>query len=665
LLRNLQNDPRWNTMIVPGSSSTLSQLWTAWAGSGINLSEFVDPGLELDPTAERGPSGNDPGNRDRVLKNRRAGMWYKSVCRMAHNASMKSAFYDAILSTWPDCRVFNYADVGYEHRLTQGEERLRWRFERVSTAATTWNDDQWTLPPSLTSDGLLGVRNVYQQPMTYLDRGCSGNPLADAQTCDAAAFPVHLYPEPTISGDRIDQWHIDAPSLANNGKDLPGTDASPVFYGVAASQEQIDVNLPWLKFYDNCGDPATCSPPSYEFFSGNECRPYWREGLLRARDVSDAIFFSGYEAGNRIPWIPAPGTLTFPADGGDRPNCPLLVEDPEGTGLLDYMAFLRATNTTDAMVFFSEPGTSLNSCASPGPHLAWASTDDARTRAYAAQLVDINVTRGYHDAGTIADARDIVPSPLSNLPQSFIVQSKFVTDDELFKFAHLCEVEFTVEVTRPMLNEMLAGGIKPRLFLETYVDGDEAAVAIDRAPIRMMAQLQIEVLDNGTRKFKMWSVGDRDIWGAQSILPENWFHFYTPDRSMRRTFDETITQTHDSFIDVGTDPDAPGIVRMKLIVRNKSGETTPFRLHIDRFQLAFIHAGSIGGSAGGGTGFAQGSSTPPLADANRSGVVNEVDIMVFATDAAANEPAADLDQDGLVTGADVSAFFEAYSTEVQ
>ena len=45
--------------------------------------------------------------------------------------------------------------------------------------------------------------------------------------------------------------------------------------------------------------------------------------------------------------------------------------------------------------------------------------------------------------------------------------------------------------------------------------------------------------------------------------------------------------------------------------------------------------------------------------------MNEVDINVFATDAADNEPAADLDQDGLVTGADIGAFVEAYSMEVQ
>ncbi len=62
---------------------------------------------------------------------------------------------------------------------------------------------------------------------------------------------------------------------------------------------------------------------------------------------------------------------------------------------------------------------------------------------------------------------------------------------------------------------------------------------------------------------------------------------------------------------------------------------------------------------------AQTALPPPVADANRSGEVNEIDIMVFATDAAANEPAADLDQDGLVIEADVSAFFEAYSMEVQ
>jgi len=302
---------------------------------------------------------------------------------------------------------------------------------------------------------------------------------------------------------------------------------------------------------------------------------------------------------------------------------------------------------------------------------AWAAADDTRTRAFAAKLVGIDVIRGYYHAGSVADARDIVPAQTTNVPKAFVVESKFVEDDELFMFAHLCEIEFTLEVARAPYIAMVDGGMSPRLFLETFVDGDEQAPDVDRAPRRMMAQLQIEAVDGGERKFRMWQVDDRSLWPEDpgsgytpTILPKNWFHFYTPDRSMRRTFDEVMTQSQDSFIDLDAGSSAPGIIRMKLIVRNKSGESTPFRLHIDRFQLAFLRDDVIGGPVGTGEAVLQ-DVVPLVADANRSGEVNEIDIIVFAADAAVDEPAADLDQDGLVTGGDVSTFFEAYSSEVQ
>jgi len=640
ILSRIHDDPRWDTMIVMGSNNkTLAQLWRdEWCPGGTCI--------PFDEVKTAYSLGNyeveTPQNETDIRNNRRIGIWWYRVNKMAHNAAMKYAFYDEIHARWPQCQVFNYGDVAHTHRLTTGNERLGWRFERAHTSLAS----QWSM--QITNQGLLGVRNVFRQWLNNSAQNCAGGQPNGNFLCNAAAMPLYLTPP---SDPRPDRWSFDPASWASNGFDIPGTLAAPVFYGVFTEQSQIDLNYPWMSAFNTY--PTTPDQSNINATISS----YFEMGRRQTRDIFDSMYFSGLTPKQVIPWICATGDVTFPNDGEN--GRPFSVATPLDT--LAQLADLRANRMTNSLVFVNSPSTALG-CDSADSSLQqkWSDITIAKRRAYAAKLTHIAPLRGTTVAGSlVANARsigpapaDIPPTPTDTAPVGWKVTSELLPDEDgLSGSVQQAAVDITFQV-RDDFRAGVGGGSSPQLFLESYISGD----SIETEPGRMYARLQLFKLapDGQSGTWVTWPVTDSvklfDPANHDFYWPTNWCGMYTPDRSVRRTFAWPNTD-----LQLYLKPTVGNLreLRARLVVKKKSSE--PFVMLLDRLQLVLgpFTAPSVGG--GGGEDI---MASP--ADVNQNDSVTQTDAEIFSTDFIAGAAAADVNNDGVVDEADVLTFVEAF-----
>jgi hypothetical protein len=643
ILSRIHLDPRWETMIVLGSGNkTLAQLWReefgvqdgCLPGVPCNPVDIVDTRFSLGGYESDENALNEPA----IRLNRRIGIWWYRVNKMAHNAAMKYAFYDVIQQRWPDCQVFNFGDVPHQHRNTTGAEQLGWKFDRLHNSL----EDQWQI--NITNQGLLGVRNVYKSWLRAPHRGCPNGQNNGNFLCNAAALPLYLN-EPTAA--RPDRWSFDPPSWRGNGADLPGTTAAPVFYGVFTEQSQIDLNFPWLNAFN--AYPLTPQQAGLNATISS----YYELGRRNARDVFDSMYFSGYTPQQIIPWIVATGGLTFPKDGNavDRPAIRATEIDTTR-----QLADLRAHRMSRALVFIDEVRPA-NGCSTDAATTAkFMAVTKAKKRAYGAKLIQAQTQRGIEFFGQlIQNVRSVgrvpgaLPAPTGAVEAvGWKVASEFLSDEnDRYPGDSVSQmmIDFTFNVGAAEVISL--DKVAPSIILESYIMDDTT----DLEPGRMYARFLIQNPQGG-----FWQVlPTNDFPVVDPINEQNftgWFGMFTPDRSVRRTFEWPNVDLRKFLA-----PEVNGErqVKVRLIVKKKG--SSQFTLLVDRLQLLLHPLTEIIVTGGGEL---PGLAAPSPADVNNNDMVTNADMDIFLNDYVGNAPTADINGDGFVDSSDVTEFYNAF-----
>lgn len=278
----LQDEARWSSTPLPGSTETLATLWNQARvkyGWPQNPSDMLVLDQQLDALDLNPWTGH--GNRDFLF-------WLGDIGeRVLTGATNVTACEPLWSHDWnPDPQVVetldfpiaNYGDYFVEQRLNQPEERFGWHVWRPDPA------DTQDLVPS--RDGWFGqivnVRDDYGGSFGY----------GGEKYCDGCRK------HPYLMGSEIPGYEdvIIGAYARENGRYPTGSHHAPVLYTLYTNEEAPSTSLTWLT-YENLYVPQG-HPQRIETADDATVR--------ESRFTLDSIGFSGVSPDELVPWILPP-----------------------------------------------------------------------------------------------------------------------------------------------------------------------------------------------------------------------------------------------------------------------------------------------------------------------------------------------------------------------